>query len=190
MADDPSPYDIQKAFGSWKAAQLICFGKAEPFKLPPRPDPTYIINTVVDCDLWKRDAYQDAHRRQPDLVYSTYWVIALFGSWDRLRWAAEQVSMKASLSRWMALRRRLGSSPTMEELNRAGISLDPLRRIYGTRAELKEFLAGLGRQIDKQESASARKSSDTSQANMPSHDGEHPDSERLPTAETNTAISV
>ena len=153
-AEDPNLYDFTKAYMSWNAAKELAFGKPDPFSLPRRPDPAYIINCILEYDLWTRDAYQAAHLRLPDLIPSIYWPRILFGgSWEKVRWAAEQKSLKASLERWMNLRRRLGKSPTVEELANAGISLAPLKQIYPGRVELNEFLNQIGRLADEKEKA-------------------------------------
>lgn len=146
----PIPHDIIKAFGSWQAAKETAFGKLGPFDLPKRPDPKYLVNTAVELDLGTRDAYLAARRRRPDIVPSIHWVRALYGSWDRLKWATEQVSVKACLERWMTLRRRLGRTPTLMEAHQAGISFEPLKRIFKTSGELNEFLKDLARVADKQ----------------------------------------
>lgn len=178
--DDPNVHDVEKAFGSWQAAKESAFGKAEPFSLPKRPDPMYIVKTVTQFGLWSRDAYLAAHRRLPDSIYSTYWIRRLFGSWDKLRWAAEQTDIRACLERWMALRRRLGRSPTMAEVHQAGVSLEPLMRIHGTRAATTEFLNRLGQLADERETAAVQQSSDVSQPKLPPEGNAFVHSDGLP----------
>lgn len=179
--DEPHYHDIIKAFGSWKAAREEAFGQPEPFALPKRPEPEYIIKAVAEYDLWTRDEYAAAHRRRPDVVPSPYWVRVLFGTWDKLKWAAEQISMKASLERWLSLRRRLGRNPTMDELNQHGITLEPLRCTYTTTKELTDFLNQIGKIADKKEKASAQNFPRVSQPNPPVESPRSPNSNNLPT---------
>jgi len=162
--DEPNLYDITKAHGSFSAAKEQAFGKPLPFDLPLRPDPTYLINTVSEFSLFTRDHYQAARRKSPAIVPSLYWVRLLFGSWDKLRWASEQVDLKACINRWLALRRHLGRSPSMVEVENAGMSLEPVKTLYPTRGELNAFLHDLARHADKLESANQNNLSDIQQA--------------------------
>ena len=90
------------------------------------------------------------HRRLPDLIPSIYWAYRLFGgAWEKVVWAAEPHSMRASLQHWIRLRRRLGRLPTTDEMAQAGVSLEPVKRIYTTRSQLNEFLNDIARLDDK-----------------------------------------
>ena len=143
--DEPNYYDFAKAFGasSWSTVTDKAFGKPMPFSLPQRPTANYIITSIADFDLWTRDAYEKKRAAHPDILYSPYWIRTLFGTWDKAKWGAEQISCRACLNRWLALTRRLGRAPTLGEIDQAGISLEPLRRVHKTNREIAEFLDDL-----------------------------------------------
>ena len=180
--DEPHYHDIVKAWGSWQAAREQAFGTSDPFALPQRPDPEYIIKAVAEYDLWTRDEYAAAHQRRPDVIPSPYWIHVLFGSWDKLKWAAEQISVRASLARWLDLRRRIGRNPSTAELDQHGITLTPLKRIYPKHADLTDFLSQIGKIADKKEKAVAQNFSDVSQANPPAENHDAPHLNILPTS--------
>jgi len=146
---DPSLYDFTKAFGSpaWSKAKERAFGKPMPFSLPKRPEPTYIINSIAEFDLWRRSDYEKKRAAHPDILYSPYWIRVLYGTWDKAKWGAEQISIKGCLSRWLSLCRRLGRAPTLGELDEAGISLEPLRRVHKTNHEIVEYLDDLAKTV-------------------------------------------
>lgn len=164
---DPIPHDFVRAFGSWRVA-MNAAAIPDPFSVAgKRPDPNCIIRAIVEMNLWRRDDYQAAHLRLPDAIPSVHWAYALFaGSWRKARMAAERLCIRVSTERWMTLRRRLGHSPTLAEVDRHGIALDPLIRIYGSRKEAANFLRDLARFIDERERLSAGNAPDISRGNQ------------------------
>ena len=160
--EDPHLYDY-RVIGNWARVKEMAFGKRSPFDLPIRPTVNYILNSISDLDLWTRQDYERKRAAHPDLIVSPYWIRTLFGSWDKAKWAAEQISVKGCLTRWMNIYRRLGRVPTMAELDQFGVSLEPLRRVHKTSAELKDFLDRLAQVADKLKTNDQAKFSDIQQ---------------------------
>jgi hypothetical protein len=161
--DDPILFDF-RIIGNWATVKEQAFGKPSPFDLPKRPTVNYIINSIADMDLWTREAYEKKRAVNPDLIVSPYWIRTLFGSWDKARWSAEQISMKGCLARWMTVYRRLGRVPTMAELDQYGVSLEPLKRVHKTKTDLNDFLNRLAQVADKLKTVGKDNFSDMQQA--------------------------
>lgn len=161
--DDPHLNDY-RVIGNWAKVKEQAFGKHSPFDLPQRPTVNYIINSIADMDLWTREAYEKKRNEYPDLIVSPYWIRHLFGSWDKAKYFAEQGSIRRFLESWLRVYRRLGKTPTMAELDQYGISLEPLKRVHKTRAELNDFLERFSRVADKLKSDTQDNFSDMQQA--------------------------
>ena len=114
------------------------------------------------------------------MIPSPYWIHVLFGSWDKLKWAAEQIDVKACMERWLTLRRQLGRNPCMDELAQHGITLAPLKCIYPKHSDLTAFLQQIGNIADKKEKASTQNFPRVSQPNPHAESPDSADSDSLP----------
>ena len=138
---DPTVYDCLKAFGSWKECQIAAFGRPLPFTAPAKPSAEYLVNTVLQLDIWKRKDWCEARKKNPTLIPSISQVRRVFhGRFSNLIVAAERMSLRKTLERYLVLARRLDRVPTTVECKRHDIDLGPLAAIYANKREFDDTL--------------------------------------------------
>jgi hypothetical protein len=134
--DDPLPYDYIKAFGSWGKAKEIVFG---PKEVPPL-EAEYMVKCIIEFDLWTRPVYEEACRKRPDILPSIYRILKKWGRWSNLTELAYRSSFKKTLDSYLLLKKKLGRTPSVKDCKRAGVKLESVRTLFGSKTEMDRFL--------------------------------------------------
>lgn len=135
--DDPSDEDYRKVYGSWTEAVR------EIFNVKEAADKRYIVQSVVEFGLWRRDDYRKARTSRPDIFPSMSVVCKEFGSWSALKEVAAAFSLRKTLQLYITLKERLGRRPTVEDCRREGLVLDSALKIYGGKRGLDKFVESM-----------------------------------------------
>lgn len=134
--DDPSDEDYRNVFGSWTEAVKEIFNIK-------KVDRRYIVQSVVEFELWKRDDYRRARIARPDIFPPESVVDKEFGGWNGLKEVAAAFSLKKTLQLYMTLKERLGRKPSTEDCRKEGLILDTAFKIYGGKRGLDRFIESL-----------------------------------------------
>jgi len=137
---DPTDTDYRRVWGSWTEAVKEIWG---------RPiDRAFVAKGVIQFELWTTRAYQ-AKRKElqekqlTDILPSLRAVYREFGSWSALKRIARAMSLEKVLDDYIALKRKLGRRPKVEECAAAGIVLEKALEIYRTKRAFDMFIDDL-----------------------------------------------
>jgi len=136
---DPTVYDYIRAWGDWQGALDEAWGPPEP-KFGPPTDAEYLVNCVLELNLWRRDAWRRAHKARPSIVPSVYQVLKHFSSFSDLFKQADNSSFKAQLASYHQVWRRLGRRPSLADCAKADIGLDKLIRLFGSKWQVDQYM--------------------------------------------------
>lgn len=137
---DPSAWDCQKVFGSWEKAKEAAFVSPEERVLGPLEiDEEYLVNTIIQKSLWTFEEFLEAHRKEPDLVPSTYYIRKYWGTFTNLVGYARARSIEQTMTSYYKLRNRLGRRPTLDDCKDAGIDIKVAVKLFGGKIELDKF---------------------------------------------------
>jgi hypothetical protein len=144
--DDPIPWDYRREFGSWSKAIEVAWGTPphDPFAVK-RPTHAYLVKCCNDLNIWRRDDWLAARRRDPAIVPSIWWVRRLWGRFDNLRWQAEKENFKFMMEGYVRLQMIHGRAPTNDELRRAGIPMEAMRKVFDDKHDMDRVLKTLPR---------------------------------------------
>lgn len=137
---DPMDSDYGKAYGTWTKAVEEIFG----VKLFDR---RYVIKSIIEFNLWKREDYRKARSKRPDVFLSEKVIINNFGSWKALRKMASAVSLRKTIEQYIALKERIGKRPTQQMCHDEGVILESAIKVYGSKKEFDKFIESLEEMI-------------------------------------------
>jgi len=133
---DPTDDDYRDAWGSWgDAVKEIWREEARSRR--------YVVNSVIEFNLWTKAAYQEARVSRPDVFPSMRAVCREFGSWGVLKEIAAAMSLRKTLAAYMDLKRRLGRRPTINDCRMAGVIVDKAIEVYDGKRGLDHFVESL-----------------------------------------------
>jgi hypothetical protein len=144
---EPIVWDFRREFGSWSKAVDEAFGR----ELETAFDELYLLKAVIQFDLWSKEAYRGARKKDPQIFPSVYFVIKSWGRWSTFMVSAKRMALKAVLYDYRKLERRLKRRPTLREARVRGIPIDMALKKFGGKYNLDELLEGLEKQIEKRE---------------------------------------
>jgi hypothetical protein len=133
---DPNTNDFRKEFGSWQKAKIVAFGSEQIVRFSAE----YMAKAVVQFGLWTSSRYRDIRRKRPDVLPSYYRMTKEWGTFGQLKNFSVRFSIVDTLNLYLALSRKLGRTPTVEECEGDSISLEAALRYYGSKRGLDKFL--------------------------------------------------
>lgn len=133
---DPTDDDYRQAYGTWTNAVK------EVFNIKP-VDREYVIKSVIEFNLWRRDDYRIARKNRPDIFPSERVVIESFGGWRALKKMAAAMSLRKTIDRYLALKIKLGKKPTIIDCEVEGVIIDAAIKVYGSKNEFDKFIESL-----------------------------------------------
>ena len=135
---EPRVYDYKKEFGKWENARSAAFGIME---IDCGVNAKYILRAVIEYNLWTAKAYRAIHNKEPSIFPSLHRVLKKWGGkWSIVVGAAKQLSFKSTLDEYKKLWNKLGHTPSMEEVNAEGISLESVLRYYKTKKAIDDVI--------------------------------------------------
>lgn len=140
--DDPKPYDYIKAFGSWGKSMHEIW-----YQYKPEFNRRYVIQSIVEFNLWTRAVYLKARLDRPDILPSLHVIRREFGSWGIMKEIAAGISLKETLAAYTELKRKLGRTPRMSDCKKAGLILDRAVELYGGKKCLDKFVETMEKMI-------------------------------------------
>jgi hypothetical protein len=140
---DPIPFDYRREFGSWQAAVEEVFGKPV---VPVKVDSKYVLRAVPFFNAWTYRGYLAARRLSPHVLPSMNFVIKEFGSFELFIVCARGMSLKMVLDDYLALGRKLGRRPKLDECEAAGLKMEFALKFCRGKARLDDLADGVGGQ--------------------------------------------
>ena len=141
--DAPSTHVFAKVVGggSWSAARVSIFGGL-PASMKPHFDAKLIVQLILHGDLWTREKWCDAHRRDPQVIPSINVIRREFGAnaWSNALHCAQSMSNERQLKIWLNESRKLGRPLTTLEMREKNLRFDRLADIFGGRDTLLKYL--------------------------------------------------
>ena len=139
---DPTLYDFRKAFVTWNKAVEAAFGK-NPFE--PEVTSEYILKAAAMFDVWNPEDYAKERKANPEVFPSIGKLKKMFGSFREFVHLARERSLDKTRRDFMALWRKLGRRPLVEDCKTAGIALDRAMAVFKSKAKFDEFACSLDR---------------------------------------------
>jgi hypothetical protein len=137
----PTIQEYFRAFESWTAAVQQVFHKPTILQSPPPNDPAYIVKCCTQFNLWSQRDYLEARNHLPDVIPSPRQVRRVWGGFGNLFFAARKESAVKTLEAYLSLERRLGKTPSALDCQAYNLDLTPLKRFFGTKAQLDDILS-------------------------------------------------
>jgi len=144
---DPTFYIFKQVFGSWNAFKEMAYGReaVDPFLHEPPNDAKYIMEVIVQFQLWRQKDYERARQVRPEVVPSISRLRYQFGRWSNAVYCAERWSAWKTLEHYVRLRDKLGRWPTGGECKKAKLDLRMLLEIHRTSKALQRFIENMER---------------------------------------------
>lgn len=137
---EPGLHTIVNLFDSWGRFKKQLSKKTEIVGDVPT-NPEYIVNVVLDLEIYTSTEYERVRKKSPDLVPPKYWVLYHFGMWKNLWYVAEQVSLQRATNKYVLMKKKLGYWPTYTECKRKGLDITQLINIFdGKKKKLDAWL--------------------------------------------------
>lgn len=134
--DDPNVDDYRKEFGNWSDALHLAFGSIEASK----HDAEYMLKAVLEFNLWSVKRFREARKVDPDIIPSWSSIRREWGSYSNLIESARRLDLRNLLLEYLKLMRRLGRTPTLNDLKKYNLRMDAAIKFYGGKKEMDEFV--------------------------------------------------
>jgi hypothetical protein len=134
---DPTDTDYRREWGSWTAAVKEVWGKPI--------DRAFVAKGLIQFELWTARAYQAKRKERPysEILPSLRAINKEFGSWSALKRIARAMSLGKVLDDYIALKKKLGRRPKLEDCKAAGIVLEKALEIHRTKRAFDMFIDDL-----------------------------------------------
>jgi len=140
---DPDPGDCRKLFGSWVKAKEAAFGRKEVVDVPC--DAEYLADLLISFNVWRYDSYLEKHEESPEIFPSMCHIRSKWGTFSELVSYARARSIRETLNKYLALRRKLGKTPTTKQVRDSGLDLSIATRCFGGKRSLDRFVEDIMR---------------------------------------------
>jgi len=134
--DEPNVDDFRKEFGSWSDAVYLAFGNI----VASNHDAEYMLKAVSEFNLWTVKRFREARRMDPVSIPSWTEVRKEWGSYSNLIESARRMNLKKLIEEYCKLARKLGKTPTLNDLKNNNIRMDEAIKFYGSKKDMDDFL--------------------------------------------------
>jgi hypothetical protein len=154
----PSSGTYRKVFGSWKATCEYCFGNSnkrfpeakekehdEALQvLSSEIDEVKVVRLMIEFKITSIPKYMKARNSYPEVFPSVGWIIEAFGSFPNLLEVSRKTSIDNEMGKLVRFRmENNGRFPSEKKLEKQGINIKMLKRVFGGYTKVAQISAGL-----------------------------------------------